>query len=256
MIKMNNERNKDEHEHTFTTIKAKPVTLKENYDYFGKKWYFRVFAPIIAVLVKIFFRWLWAPIWLGFRVKNKKNIKTLKKDGHIIISNHIHPTDAVLSGTILFPKRVYFTMLQSNLGIPFFGKLMHFVGGAPIPEKREFLNEFQKQMNEALKRKAFVCVYPESALKPYYPGIRTFKKGAFRFALDSNADIIPMVYVLKKPRGIYKLFKRKPVIHLHFLPVYKMDSKGSRYETISYHTEKLQKIMSDYYNTHSDIKVR
>ena len=36
MIKMNNERNKDEHEHTFTTIKAKPVTLKENYDYFGK----------------------------------------------------------------------------------------------------------------------------------------------------------------------------------------------------------------------------
>ncbi len=252
---MNNNRKNDEHEHTFKTIEAKPVTLKKNYDYFGKKWYFRVFTPITVFFIKLFVRFLWAPIGLGFRVKNKKIIKPLKKRGHIFISNHLHPTDALLTGSVLFPKRAYYTMLQSNLGIPFFGKLMHFIGGAPIPEKREFLEEFQEQMNSALKRKAFVCVYPESALKPYYPGIRTFKKGAFRFALDSNADIIPMVFVLKKPKGIYKLYKRKPLIHLNFLPVYKMDSKGSRYETISYHAENLQKIMSDYYNSHSDIRM-
>ena len=248
--------NNKENEHTFKTIEAKPVTLKDNYDYFGKKWYFRLFTPIAVFFIKIFVRFLWAPIMWGFRVKNKKTLKPLKKKGHVFVSNHLHPFDAFLTGTVLFPKRAYYTMLQSNLGIPVVGKIMRFLGGAPIPVNRAHLLEFQKQMNDALARKAFVGVYPESALKPYHSGIRNFKKGAFRFALDSNVDIIPMVFILKKPTGIYKLFKRKPLLHLHILPVYKMDSKGTRYETISYHTENLQKMMSDYYNEHSDVAVK
>ena len=100
---MNNNRKNDEHEHTFKTIEAKPVTLKKNYDYFGKKWYFRVFTPITVFFIKLFVRFLWAPIGLGFRVKNKKIIKPLKKRGHIFISNHLHPTDALLTGSVLFP---------------------------------------------------------------------------------------------------------------------------------------------------------
>lgn len=253
---MKDEKNVHENEHTYTTIEAKPVELKKSYDYFGKKWYFRVFTPIVVFFIKIFVRFLWAPIMWGFRVKNKKIIKPLKKKGHVFVSNHLHPFDAFLTGTVLFPKRAYYTMLQSNLGIPFLGKFMRFLGGAPIPEKREFLPEFQEQMNEALARKAFVGVYPEAALRPYHPGIRSFKKGAFRFALDSNVDIIPMVFVLRKPYGIYKLFKRKPLLHLHFLPLYKMDNKGSRYETIAYHTENLNKIMREYYNEFSNVHIK
>lgn len=242
-----------EDEHTFKTIEAKPVELKDNYDYFGKKWYFRLFTPIVVFLLKVFVRGIWAPIFLGFRVKNKKSLKPLKKQGHIFVSNHMHPMDAFLTGTVLFPKRAYYTMLQSNLGLPFVGKFMHFVGGVPIPEKRSHLASFQKQMNEALSRKAFVGVYPESALKPYYPSIRPFKKGAFRFALDAKVAIIPMVIVLKKPYGIYRLYKRKPLLNLHILPVYEMTDKGSRYDTIAYHTENLHRVMSDYYNKHSDV---
>ncbi|MCK9234076.1 MAG: 1-acyl-sn-glycerol-3-phosphate acyltransferase, partial [Acholeplasmataceae bacterium] len=194
------------------------------------------------------------PLVFGFKVRNKKKLKENKKSGHIFISNHIHPLDSFLIGTYLFPKRAYFTMLESNLGLPFIGKLMRFLGGVPIPTKRAQLANFETEMGIALKKKHFVGFFPESALKPYHPSIRNFKKGAIHFALKMEVAIIPMVMILKKPKGIYKLYKRKPLIELHILDRYLITTKGTKRETVNYHLEALQKIVSTYFNEHSDIK--
>lgn len=63
-----------------------------------------------------------------------------------------------------------------------------------------------------------------------------------------------MVMILKKPKGIYKLYKRKPLIELHILDRYLITTKGTKRETVNYHLEALQKIVSTYFNEHSDIK--
>lgn len=250
----NNTPNNNDNEHTFTTIKAKEVHLKDNYNFFSRKWYFFIFTPVFVFLLKIFVRFLYAPIFLGFKVKNKKKLKEYKKTGHIFIANHIHPMDSFILGSFLFPKKVFFTMLESNLGLPFFGKLMRFSGGVPIPTRRSQLPVFEEQMKQSLAKKHFVGIFPEAALKPYHPAIRNFQKGAFRFALNAKVAIIPMVFVLKEPTGFYKLYKRKPVLELHILDRYIMDEKGSKRETISYHTTQMQMLMSTYFEKHSTIR--
>lgn len=243
-----------DNEHTFTTIKAKPVKLKDDYNFFSRKWYFLIFTPIFVFFLKIFIRFLYAPIFLGFKVKGKKKLRSYKKEGHIFIANHIHPMDSYILGSLIFPKKVYFTMLESNLGLPLIGKIMRFSGGVPIPSKRDQIPIFEKEMKAVLDKKHFVGIFPEAALKPYHPSIRNFKRGAFRFALNANVAIIPMVFVLKEPTGIYKLYKRKPTFELHILDRYIMDKKSSKRETIIYHTNNLEKIVSTYFDEHSTIR--
>ena len=129
----------------------------------------------------------------------------------MVISNHIHQFDAFLLGGTFFPKKLHYTMLKTNMGLPFVGKIFYLLGGAPIPDTRDHLRTFQTQLNEALLKNNMVAVFPEAALMPYHTKIREFKKGAFRFALNAKVDIIPMVYIFKKPYGLYKYFKEKTV---------------------------------------------
>ena len=63
-----------------------------------------------------------------------------------------------------------------------------------------------------------------------------------------------MVFVLRKPYGLYRLFKRKPLLQLHVLEEYIVDDKGTRFETIDYHTQNLRTILSEYFEEHSNIK--
>lgn len=248
----NKDVNQNENEHTFKTIEARPVTLKDDYDFFGRKWYLRILSFISLFVLKILIRFIIGPLFYGFRVKNKKILKENKKEGHIFMSNHIHPLDSFLLGTLIYPKKVHFTMLESNLGLPLFGKIFRILGGAPIPTKRRQLPLFINQMNIVLKKRHFVGIFPESSLKPYHNGIREFKKGAFRFAFDNEVAIIPMVFILKKPYGIYKLFKRKPLLELHILDRYVLEDKGSKRDTITYHTNNLENIVREYFFSHSN----
>lgn len=238
----------DKEKHSFQTIKARPVKLKENYDYFGLRWYRRFFGRLSILFVLLLFKFIIGPIFFGFKVINKKKLKAAKKEkkGYIFVANHVHPLDSFLTASAIFTKKLYFTMLMTNLGIPVAGKLLKFLGGVPIPDQRSFLREFREQMSIVLKRGAWIAVYPESALELYCDHIRPFEKGAIRFALDNNVDILPMVYVFKKPTGLYRLYKRKPLFHLHILDPFKLEIKASNKETLIYNSNKLRDIMSVY----------
>ena len=56
----------------------------------------------------------YARLFLGFKVKNRKNLKKIRKDGYVLVANHMHFLDAILVGTTMFPRKTYVTMLQSN----------------------------------------------------------------------------------------------------------------------------------------------
>lgn len=242
----------DENEHTFKTIEAKPVTLDDNFDYFGQKLHRRILSKILVLIIKILFVYIYGFFFIGFRVKHKENYKKHKKKGAVIVSNHVHQFDAFLLGSYFWPKRLYFTMLKTNLGLPFVGKLFYLVGGAPIPDTKDQLIRFQEQLNDRLHHNSMVAVFPEASLRPYCDHIRPFKKGAFRFAFNANVDIIPMVFVFKKPKGLFKLLKKKPCVHLHILEPYTLVQKETKYETLSYNTDVLYEMMKSYFNANSD----
>lgn len=243
----------DESEHTFKTIEAKPVTLSDDFDYFGQKLHRRVLSKFLVFLIKLIFVYFYGYIFLGFRIKGKHHFKAVKKKGAVIVSNHVHQFDSFLLGASFFPKRIYFTMLKTNLGLPYVGKLFHLIGGAPIPDSKDQIIRYQTLLNDRLKAGSMIAVFPEAALRPYCDHIRPFKKGAFRFAFNANVDIIPMIFVFKKPTGLYKYLKKKPVIQLHILKPFTLVQKETKYETLSYNTEKLQEMITEYFNANTNI---
>lgn len=90
-----------------------------------------------------------------------------------------------------------------------------------IPKKKEQKEQFFNEINKALLDGKTVHMYPEGALWPYYEKIRTFKKGAFKMAVNANCPIVPILYEFKEPDGIFAIYKKKKCIHAKILnPVY------------------------------------
>ncbi|NLK12344.1 MAG: 1-acyl-sn-glycerol-3-phosphate acyltransferase [Candidatus Phytoplasma sp.] len=244
----------DPNEGTLETIKARPVTIKKDYPFFNRNIFFRITSFVIIWFFKIFVEILYARIFMGFRVKNKKYYKSVKKESFMAISNHIHPLDTFLIGTTFLPKKLYVLMRESNLGVPFFGRIMRLAGGVPIPTKKDAFVQLLRQIPETAKRKEAILMMPETALRMYYVGIRPFSNGAFKIALSNTNLILPSVYIYKKPKGLMKYLKKKPYIHLHFLEPIKIVSQGKNHETISYYNEYTNQLMTDYFNKHSDLQ--
>jgi 1-acyl-sn-glycerol-3-phosphate acyltransferase len=253
-IKENNEESTeeskpiDENAHTYHTVEAKKVVLKDDYNFF----YRSKFKSFWSRFLIIFFGVIAMP-WIilinGFRIKGKKNWKKVKKNGCVLVSNHVNPGDAFFIGWTLMSKKVYFTSLQSNLGLPFgFGKLIRILGAVPIPEKMSQMPRFRQQFLEDLKMGRKITVYPEAALLPYCDHIRPFKKGAFRLALVEDTPILPIVFTYRKPKGLYRIWRRKPCLTINFLEPYYPTTEGSHAERIEKAMNETHDIMEKFFN--------
>lgn len=246
---MENKDSNNENVHTYDNGHyPKEVILKENYAFYNRSFLFKFAAKTILYLTRfwIFF----AKLLMGIRVKGRKNKYKVK--GAIIISNHIHPLDAFISASNFYFRKVYVTMLQSNLGFGFVSRYMRLAAAVPIPTERRQLRRFNKETADALKRGDNILFYPEAALVPYCDHIRNFLPGAFHFAVVNNAPIIPCCFTFHKPKGIRKLFSKKPVIRLTILEPYFISDTGNRNETIEKAKNDVHKIMSDFFLEHSD----
>ena len=241
----------DENEHTYHTVDAKPVKLKDNYNFFYRSKFKYFMSRFIMIFVGIlFYPFIW--LFTGLRVKGRKNYKKVKKQGVILISNHINPGDAFFTGWTLMRRRVYITSLQSNLGLPFgFGKLIRIMGAVPIPEEKKQIPRFRKQFLEEIEHKRKILIYPEAALIPFCDHIRPFKKGAFRLALVEDTPILPIVYTYRKPKGLYRLWRRKPCLTLNFLEPYYPSLEGSHASQIERAMTDTHDMMENFFNEHS-----
>ena len=242
-------------DHDFQLLKnVKKVKLAKDYNFFNHNPFFKFLSFFTVFVIKILVFYVFGVIFRGLRIKGKKNLKHLKKERFILVSNHVHVLDAIWIGSLIFPRKIYVTMLQSNLGLPFVGKILRVAGGIPIPETKELMVHFLDELKTELSKKTPVLVMPEASIKPYHVGIRKFLSGAFRFAADADAKILPFVYVYKNPNFIQRLYMKKPRIHLHILEPIEVIHGETKQQTLTLTKNKVHQIMSDYFNKHSDLK--
>ena len=219
--------------HTYNNgFKPKTVTLKDNYTFYPLSFIYKFFNFITIFITKLLM--IIPKLLIGFKVIGKENIKNIKKA--VFISNHVHILDAFLIGTTLFPKRLYCTTLKSNLGFPIISKYFRLCGAVPIPTKLNHKKKFYKETMTTLLHNS-ILFYPEISLNPFCNRIREFDTGAFTIANKSNSLIVPIILTFHKPHGIYKLFRKKPLIHLNILKPYevinKIKSKDEIYEIMT-----------------------
>ena len=93
-----------------------------------------------------------------------------------------------------------------------------WLGGVPIPTKLCTLKDFNAEIKRAIEKGSFVCMYPEGVLWPYYEGLRDFRDGAFKIAAFSKCPVVPLVITFREPKGLYRLYKKKPCVTMTVLP--------------------------------------
>lgn len=239
-----------ENEHTYDNgFHPKEVVLKENYKFYNQNIFFRFISELTVWFTRL---WILVPrLWMGVKVYGRKNKR--KEKGVILVSNHIHPLDAFFLATTFYFRKVYVTMLQSNLGFGIASRYMRIAAAVPIPTERRQLRRFNEETKIALEKGKNILFYPEAALMPYCDHIRNFLPGAFHYAVIHDRPILPCCYTFHKPKGIYKLIRRKkPTIHFHILEPYYIKYSDNRNETIQRTTDEVHKIISDFFIAHSD----
>lgn len=124
-------------------------------------------------------------------------------------------------GLMNFPDFVRFVTLESNFKIPVAGFLIKLLKAIPIPTDINRKKHFYEYVSKLLQDGETVHIYPEGELKVYNQNLMDFKKGVFVFAVENNVPVVPTVLVTSKPEGIYKYFKKEPVItHFVLEPIY------------------------------------
>lgn len=185
--------------------------------------------PIAAVLLEFINH-----IVLGMRIMNRDKVRELKNTGFVSVCNHVHYMDCTMLALAFCDHRpIHFVSLASNFRIPLVRHLIRILGAVPINSKPQDMKRLFEEMTLALEDGAVVQVYPEGILAPYWEGTRTFQKGAFYLAVQSGKPVLPSVITFHRPKGVYRLYKRKPCIHLTLLePVYPTPGDTSREEIL------------------------
>ncbi len=168
-------------------------------------------------------------------IKGKKNIRLYRKisksKAMISVSNHTTEWD------ILFVELTrYFRFAEFPCWIEGVesksGMLYRMAGGIALPRfSRHGMAYAYNAMKEVVDEGKWIHIFPEASCWAFYPAVREFQHGSFRLAYDTHMPILPMGVSYRKPRGIYKLFKKHPnakiVIGKPLLVNYELDKKDA-----------------------------
>jgi len=158
-------------------------------------WWFNLATLIPVILVHIITYAV--GLLVGLKVKGRENLKTLKKQGCIVISNHCHYFDTVFANVLISPMIMHTSVAQRNFEVPIVRWILRIVRCFPIPARKGGLNMIKKPVGEALKRKHHIMVLPEGELVLLSQTIQRFHMGAFILSYWHQAPIVPFVYVIK-----------------------------------------------------------
>lgn len=183
--------------------------LPENYKYI-RKGAGRFFSAMVYFIVRHILR-IYC-FFAGVRVKGKKKLKVLKKQGYFLYGNHVGWIDAINPAVMIAsPKSANIVAYTDALTIPVARRLIKALGFLPITEKISDLRNLTKAIDVCLERKHCIAIYPEAHIWPYYTGIRKFSSKSFRYPAKALVPAVPFFTSFRKSKFSSK---PKPVINI------------------------------------------
>ena len=168
-------------------------------DYLFPKWYIKIYSFLLF--------WILVPVLLiikhfilRVKVKGKKYYRQIKKQGAVIVSNHVHEFDAPMIGMSILPRRMVIVSLEDNFKSDFMGWLIYGLGARPLPKDLRHVKSFIEAFAEFAKSGKKVLIYPEAHLIRRCPKLREFKTGAFRIAVEAGVPVLPVCYTYRGKR--------------------------------------------------------
>ncbi len=177
---------------------SKPIDFQKPYRFIYTQWWFLLISVPFTALVA-FLLWLASIFYYGLRVVGRRKVrKLMRKKGCIVMSNHCHYLDTAYASVILWPKRLYISVVQRNFEVPIARTALWLVNCFPIPASASGLKMITSSVGSVLKRKKHVLFMPEGNLVYLSQKIYRFRLGGFQQAYYHQAPLVPIVYVLKR----------------------------------------------------------
>lgn len=208
-----------------------------DYDYiaFGHNWFMpdgefrhrqslggRLLSGLFRTVLKVL-----APVLLkvayGYRVVGKENRRALKKQGAIVVCNHISYLDTLFVRAAAGHYRSFHTMAPWNNKTGVGGWFMRHAGMWAFSANLAATKNLMREMERRLKQGKFVNFYAEQAMWVNYPKPRPMKDGAFYYAVKMDVPVLPVFCTFRKNgRGHMKKLR------IHILPAVYADKSLPR----------------------------
>lgn len=112
---------------------------------------------------------------------------------YVFVANHSSFTDVFLLARL--PWEMKWLSKQSIFHIPLLGWQMSIAGDVPVERgNKESARRAVEQMRERLGRRLSVILFPEGTRSPD-GSLGEFRDGAFRLAVESGVDVVPLAIV-------------------------------------------------------------
>ena len=141
-----------------------------------------------------------------------QNIKGL--NSAVPVCNHVHGLDSWLVASAFYPRMLVFPTVPEKIDVFFPGIFFSLLGCLSIPRSFGETKPFFRELEAVLEKGRLVHFFPEGSVSPYNSELQDFKKGAFYLAAKAHVPILPMVITFRPPKGLHKLFRKKPVMLL------------------------------------------
>ena len=192
----------------FQVTKVKKMkNVNGEYKYIRKNIFLKIFDFFLYYLVAVPCLKFYSKYILRVKVKGKKNLKPIKKQGFIMYGNHTQNLDPFFLATlVLFPKRVHVVTSPIAVSVPFARFITRSLGAVPVASTLSGIKKMGSAVSYILKtKKRVLVVYPEAHMWSYFTGIREFKSASFKFATANNVPAVPFAVTYKKrTRGFGK----------------------------------------------------
>ncbi|MBQ5471391.1 MAG: 1-acyl-sn-glycerol-3-phosphate acyltransferase [Treponema sp.] len=182
-----------------------------------------------------------------------ENFEAVKDKGVIMTCNHFNPFDnfAVLVTIDKFLKHhiIWKVIREGNYtSFPgFYGYLFRQCNTLPLSSNFSCQKKFMAAIQELLQKKQKILIYAEQGMWWNYKKPRPLTTGAFRFAVNNNAPVLPFFITMKDTDLIDGDGFPVQEYKVHILPAIYPDSSKSAKENIKEMADKNYQMWKEVY---------
>lgn len=232
-----------------TDIDTKSVGADFPFAPIGPVWKFFAFIAYYVIAIPLVFFYCY--VICGFRVKNRKAIRKIRKEGFFLYANHSHFTDAFLAPIVAFPKRAYVIVGPDTVSIKGLRNFVQMVGAIPIPDVFSGMPSFLNAIRLRTEEKSCVSVFPEAHMWNYCTFLRPFKSGSFRYPVHLGVPSVAVAVTYQQRKlSFIKQPKRTVFISDPFFPDDTLSAKEAQ-RKLQEQVEAFLKEKTESYSTYT-----
>lgn len=189
----------DELNDDFSGTRIVSKGVKPNYKYFNRGVLGLIKKIVIYRLIATPVSFIYNKFLMRVSYKNKRVFKGYKRRGCFIYGNHTaYMLDATNPTYLAFPRPANVIVHSDAMSIRGLRGILRTVGALPIPNDFHLMGKFMSAVNEAIKKRHWVAVYPEAHIWPYYTKIRNFSSVSFNYPVKLGVPAFAYTMTYKK----------------------------------------------------------